>query len=149
MVNAPLGRYADRLLGSAGHDRLTAFQQAELNKALGVWLPALNVVLIDAGHHQHAGLDGRSYEAALARVAWREWDHALGVVRATYEDIAAGSRLLNLAPAGVRDGIRHAGYRQRDYTHELIAEIYALLMAPGDAVRLDGHRGSTTRSTNS
>ena len=38
-------------------------------------------------------------------------------------------RLLDLAPEGVRDGIRRAGYRRREYAHELIAEVYALLMA--------------------
>ena len=29
----------------------------------------------------------------------------------------------------IREGIRKAGYRSTDYTHELVAEIYALLMA--------------------
>jgi len=129
VVDTPLGRYADDLLRSAGHAHLKAREQARLDEALGVWVAALNVVLIDAGHHQHAGLDDRTYEGALVRVAWHEWAHALGVVRATADDVAEGPRLLDRAPSGVREGIRRAGYRRRDYTHELIAETYALLMA--------------------
>jgi len=129
VVDTPLGRYADDLLRSAGHTHLEAREQARLDEALGVWVAALNVVLIDAGHHQHAGLDDRTYEGALVRVAWHEWAHALGVVRATADDVAEGPRLLDRAPSGVREGIRCGGYRRRDYTHELIAETYALLMA--------------------
>jgi hypothetical protein len=34
-----------------------------------------------------------------------------------------------LAPDGVREGILGASYRPGDYTHELVAETYALLMA--------------------
>ena len=49
--------------------------------------------------------------------------------RCTPEDVAAGSRLLAVAPLGVREGIRTAGYRAKDYTHEIVAETYALLMA--------------------
>lgn len=62
-------------------------------------------------------------------MAWHEWAHALGVVRATADDVTAGLRPLDLAPYGVREGIRRAGYRRREYTGELIAETYALLMA--------------------
>ena len=129
VVDTPLGRYTDDLLRSAGHGQMTAREQVRLDEALGVWVAALNVVLIDAGHHQHAGLDDRTYEGALVRVAWHEWAHALSVVRATADDVTAGLRLLDLAPHGVREGIRRAGYRRREYTHELIAETYALLMA--------------------
>jgi len=129
VVDSPLGRFADDLLHSASHGRMTASQRNSLDQALGVWVHGLNVVLIDAGNREYAGLDQRSYEAALVRVAWHEWAHALGVARATADDVAAGPRLLGLAPDGVRDGIRSAGYRRHQYTHELIAEIYALLMA--------------------
>lgn len=127
--DGPLGRCAHDLLRSAGQSGLSAGQQVDLDSALGVWLPTLRLVLIDAGHRQYAGLETSAYEAALARVAWHEWAHALGVVRATSDDVAAGARLLGLAPPGVGEGIRRAGYGPRDYTHELIAEIYALLMA--------------------
>jgi len=44
-------------------------------------------------------------------------------------DIAAGGRLLERAPAGIRENIRSAGYRSMDYTHEIVAETYALMMA--------------------
>jgi hypothetical protein len=50
-------------------------------------------------------------------------------VRCSQEDIEAGPRLLDLAPSGVREGIRSGGYRDKEYTHELVAETYALLMA--------------------
>ena len=43
-------------------------------------------------------------------------------------DVADGTRLLALAPPGVREVIRTAGYRSQDYTHEVIAETYAMLM---------------------
>lgn len=51
------------------------------------------------------------------------------MARCSRDDVAAGTRLLGLAPAGIREGIRRAGYGSTDYTHELVAEIYALLMA--------------------
>ena len=129
VIDAALGGYADDLLHSAGHGRMKASRRAALDQALGVWVDLLRVVLVDAGHREYAGLDDRSYEAALVRVVWHEWAHALGVARATTDDVAAGPRLLDLAPEGVRDGIRRAGYRRREYAHELIAEVYALLMA--------------------
>jgi hypothetical protein len=63
----------------------------------------------------------------LARVAWHEWAHALAVARAGWEDVAAGERLLELAPAGIRGFVRQAGYRRSAYAHELVAEIYELV----------------------
>lgn len=51
------------------------------------------------------------------------------MTRCSPEDVAAGARLLDLAPEGVREGIRGGGYRVTEYTHELVAETYALLMA--------------------
>jgi len=51
------------------------------------------------------------------------------MTRCSPEDVAAGARLLDLAPEGVREGIRRGGYRVTEYTHELVAETYALLMA--------------------
>jgi hypothetical protein len=58
-------------------------------------------------------------------------------VRATRDDIADGERLLALAPEGVADVVRRGGYRRVEYTHELVAEIYALLMSR----RRRGQRG--------
>lgn len=63
------------------------------------------------------------------RTAWHEWGHALSVVRCSEEDRAAGRKLLDLAPTGLQESIRQAGYRSADYTHELVAETYALLLA--------------------
>lgn len=50
-----------------------------------------------------ANLNERTYEAMLARIAWHERAHALSIVRATHDDIAAGERLLALAPVGVAE----------------------------------------------
>lgn len=129
VTDRPLGLRADELLQSAGHARLGLSQRAALDQALGVWIESLRLILIDAAHREFRGLNSRAYEAALVRVAWHEWAHALSVARATSDDVAAGARLLALAPEGVRVGIRSAGYRRNDYTHELVAETYALLMA--------------------
>jgi len=64
----------------------------------------------------------------LARIAWHEWGHALSIARCSEEHVAAGVRLLQLAPDGIRNSIRSAGYGERQYTHEVIAETYALMM---------------------
>lgn len=63
------------------------------------------------------------------RTAWHEWGHALSVVRCSQEDVIAGRTLLDLAPTGLRESIRQAGYRSNDCTHELVAEACALLVA--------------------
>lgn len=63
------------------------------------------------------------------RTAWHEWGHALSIVRCSQEDVAAGRKLLELAPTGLCESILQAGYRSTDYTHELVAETYALLLA--------------------
>jgi hypothetical protein len=124
-----LGEAIDDLRRSAGYARLTGAQRLHLDRAAGAWLQELRVVLINASHEALRGLNDRSYEAMLVRIAWHEWGHALSVVRATQEDLANGVRLLGLAPPGVQATIRAGRYRKRDYTVELIAEIYALLMA--------------------
>jgi hypothetical protein len=128
-VDGPLGQEVVNLRRSAGHPEPDHSERQALDAALGVWVPDLRVVLVDAGHEKHVGLDETSYEAALARVAWHEWGHALSLDRATNADIEAGDRLLELAPEGVSAIVRGAGYRSRERTHELVAEIYALLMA--------------------
>lgn len=128
-VDQPLGAAVDNFLRSAGHRGLPAATQRKLDFALGVWLQELRIILIDVGHPKIAKLDQATYEAFIARTAWHEWGHALSVVRCSQEDIAAGRKLLDLAPAGIRESIRQAGYRAGDYTHELVAETYALLLA--------------------
>lgn len=129
IVDEPLGMVASDLLRSAGSRMLSKAEQASLNDAVGVWVPSLGVVLINESHRALAGLDTSSCEAFLARIAWHEWGHALSVARCSPQDIANGARLLDLAPAGISASIRSANYRRSQYTHELIAEIYALLMA--------------------
>jgi hypothetical protein len=124
------------MLISAAHRGLSVSAQTRLDRAVGAWIQRLQVVLINERHPALDGLDGEAREAFLANVAWHEWGHALSVVRCSREDRAAGQRLLDLAPEGVRQSIRRAGYAARDYTHEVIAETYALLMAR----RIRGHQ---------
>jgi len=128
-ADRPLGDAANRFLRSAGHPPLPDATRRELDDALGVWIPKLRIVLVDVGHPRLTDLDEKSREAFIAHIAWHEWGHALSVARCTPEDVSAGERLLDLAPAGVRDVIRAAAYRPRHYTHELVAETYALLIA--------------------
>lgn len=127
--NAPVGRRADELLVSAGHGKLPTAQSRELDEALGAWITQLRLVLINAAHPAFAGLDDPSNEAALAHVAWHEWGHALSLDRADADDVSRGQELLELAPSGIAEGVRAGNYRRAEVTHELIAEIYAVLMA--------------------
>jgi hypothetical protein len=129
VVDQPLGAAVDGFLRSAGHRALSPSAQRKLDPALGVWIQELRIILVHAGHAKLADLDKATYEAFIARTAWHEWGHALSVVRCSQEDIAAGRKLLDLAPVGIREGVRGAGYRSNNYTHELVAETYALLMA--------------------
>lgn len=86
------------------------------------------MVLINEGHPAFDGLDGPTLTYDLSRVAWHEWGHALSIDRAEEEDIAAGERYVAMLPAGLAKLVRQAGYRRREYTHEVVAEIYAILM---------------------
>ena len=137
VVDYPLGAAVDDRLCSAGFESCTQDQRRRLDCALGVWIQELRLVIIDAGHVELSGLRDRSYEAAIARVAWHEWGHALSVVRADEEDVAAGPILLTAAPPGIAGSVRAAGYRPREYTHEVVAEVYAVLMSR----RRRGHVG--------
>jgi hypothetical protein len=65
----------------------------------------------------------------VARIAWHEWGHALSLVRTSAGEISAGTYLLSLAPAAVERNIRRSGYGESEFTHELVAELYALLMS--------------------
>jgi hypothetical protein len=124
----PLGIAADAHLRSGGRPGLSLSERDGLNHALGVWVRDLKIVLINASHPKLAGLDDQSREAFLSRVAWHEWAHALSIVRCSPDDIAAGERLLELAPDGIRKRVRLAGYSRRELTFEVVAESYALLM---------------------
>lgn len=124
----PLGTYADELLRSAGYPGLDLPSRIGRDRARGLWIPELRIVLVNAVHPDYEGLDRSSRENALARIAWHEWGHALSLHGATDEDLAAGQKLLESLPGGLADTIRLAGYLRREYTHEVVAEVYALLM---------------------
>jgi hypothetical protein len=129
VVDEPLGKAAAEFLASANVGMLGRAERGRLDDAIGVWIAQLRLVIVNEAHPSLVGLDVVSREAFIARVAWHEWGHALSVVRCSPEDVAQGSRLLELAPVGVRETIRAAGYRRRDHTHEVVAEVYAMLMA--------------------
>lgn len=129
VVDRPLGAEIADLRQSAGVRSLTPAERRVLDNALGVWASEFRLVVLDAGHAKYAGLDEITYETALTRIAWHEWGHALSVDRATQADIDAGDRLLGVAPLGVAEFIRAGNYRPAERTHEVVAEMYALLMA--------------------
>lgn len=129
VVGEPLGMAVDSYLRSAGHDGLQRAERYALDRALGVWIRELRIVLIFCGHSELDGLDARSREVYLSYVAWHEWAHALSVELCSADDVAAGGRLLERAPKGVRERIRRGGYPRKELTYEVIADIYALLMA--------------------
>jgi hypothetical protein len=129
VVCRPLGQEVDDLHQSAGLPRLSGAARRSVDRALGVWVRELRVVLLNAKHEKFDGLNSESFEAALARVVWHEWGHALSLDRATEEDVRVGPSLLKRAPAGIVETIRGGGYGSREITHELVAEIYAVLMA--------------------
>jgi len=128
VVSAPLGAVLDDLLCSAGLRGLSVGAIRETDGAFGVWEPRLRVVLIRAEDPRLEGVDGATREECLARVAWHEWGHALSVVRCEAVDVARGRALLEMSPQGIRERIRLAGYPVGQYTHEIVAETYALLM---------------------
>jgi len=124
-----LGTYTDELLRSAGCGSLSSAEIAWANAAVALWVPELRVVLINESHPAFDGLDSPSFAYDLSRVAWHEWGHALSVDRARQDDIAAGDRYLGLLPEALASFVRQAGYGRRDYTHEVVAEVYSMLMA--------------------
>lgn len=125
----PLGVYTDELRRSAGYASFPEAERRRQDAAAGLWIPELRLVLINVAHPSFQNLDRRSLEWALARIAWHEWGHALAFHRATSEDVARGEEFLDLAPTPMAENVRSANYRQREYTHEIVAEVYALLLA--------------------
>jgi hypothetical protein len=123
-----LGTFADELLRSAGRGSLPPGEIARANKAVALWVADLRVVLINESHEAFDGLDGSSLAYNLSRVAWHEWGHALSLDRAEQEDIAAGKHYVGLLPEGLAKLVREAGYRPREYTHEIVAEVYSMLI---------------------
>jgi len=124
----PLGTYTDELLRSAGRGSLPKDEIARANEALALWVPDLRVMLINQNHPAFGGPSSPTLTYDLSRVAWHEWGHALSLDRAEDEDVAAGERYVSLLPEGLSKLVRQAGYRPREYTHEVVAEIYAMLM---------------------
>jgi hypothetical protein len=100
--------------------------------AAAVWLEARRLVAFNAPLLTAAteGLDERSRDAIVARVAWHEYGHALSVMRAARDQRADGPRLLRLLPDGLRGSIDHpGGYRAVEVFDEVIANVYALMIA--------------------
>ena len=128
VVREPLGSAVDGFRLSAGLPGLSQQAKLRLGPAFGVWIQELGIVLINAAHPALVGLSGVATERFVARLAWHEWGHALSVTRCSHDDVFAGRGLLAKCPPGVREDIRSAGYRPQSYTHEVVAEIYALLM---------------------
>jgi hypothetical protein len=128
VVEEPLGGAVDSFRLSAGLRGLSRQAKLRLVPAFGVWVQELGIVLVNAAHPALVGLSDVATERFVARLAWHEWGHALSVTRCSRDDVFAGRKLLARCPQGVREDIRSAGYGPQSYTHEVIAETYALLM---------------------
>lgn len=128
VVYEPIGIAVDAFRRSAGLPGLTQEAKTRLAPAFGAWAQELRIVLISASHPDLVGLSEAATERFIARVAWHEWGHALSITRCSQEDIFAGRRLLAKCPRGIQEDIRAGGYSPQSYTHEVVAEIYALLM---------------------
>jgi len=135
VTDRPLGTYADELRRSGGFGALSESDRRRADGAVGLWLPEPRLVLINVSHPSLDGLDASTLAYALARIAWHEWAHALSIHRATEVDVLAGKRLLDQVPPALAENVRSSGYLRREYTHEIVAEIYAMLMIRR---RLDG-----------
>lgn len=127
-VDGGLGSATNGMLISAGETQLSTESREDLDAAEGVWIPRLRIVLVNAVHRSLDGLDDSSLEAIVAYIAWHEWGHALSIERATRDDVRAGQRLLDKSPLAIATRIRASGYGLGDVTHEVIADVYALLM---------------------
>jgi hypothetical protein len=128
VVNQPIGEAVDHFRLSAGLTGLPATEQSRLASAFGVWIQDLGVVLIRGDHPTLRGLSGPAAEEFIARVVWHEAGHALSIARCSWQDRRAGRRLLERCPDGIAEDIRAANYGVLSYTHEVVAEIFALLM---------------------
>lgn len=128
VTDRPLGRYASELRRSGGLDPLSPADQERADQAVGLWLPEPRLMLINLGHPSLRHLDATTLRYALARIAWHEWAHALSIHRATADDVGSGERLLGGVPRGLAENIRSSGYLRREYTHEIVAEVYAMLL---------------------
>jgi hypothetical protein len=89
VVDQRLGAAVDGFLRSAGDRALSLSARRRLDRALGVWIQELRIILVHAGHEKLADLDKATYEAFIARTAWHEWGHALSVARRTTSQLDA------------------------------------------------------------
>lgn len=137
VVTRPLGDVCAELLISAGEREPSPEETRASNRAIGIWQPTLNLVLINAAHPALDGVAPDTREHLLTWVVWHEWGHALSVSSMPTHDRREGERLLDIAPVGIRNRIRSPRYGRAEYIHEIIAETYALLMRE----RIAGRQG--------
>jgi hypothetical protein len=128
VVDRPIGEAVDHYRRSAGLPGLPQAEQKRLADAYGVWIKDLGVVLIRGDHPQLRGLAPAAVEQFISRVVWHEVGHALSVARCSWQDRRNGRRLLERCPDGIAEDIRSANYGVPSYTHEVVAEVFALLM---------------------
>lgn len=128
VVDRPIGEAVDHYRRSAGLPGLPRSEQRRLAAAYGVWIRELRVVLIRGDHPQLRGLEPSAVEQFICRVVWHEVGHALSIARCSWQDRRKGRRLLELCPDGISEDIRSANYGVPSYTHEVVAEVFALLM---------------------
>lgn len=127
-MQGPVGEAVDRYLLSAGFGGLPSAEQARLANAYGVWISEIGVILIRGDHPDLRGLSPQAAEQFIARLVWHEAGHALSVARCGWQDRRRGRHLLDLCPKAIADDIRAANYGVPSYTHEVVAEVFALLM---------------------
>lgn len=137
IVRVGLGQATAERLLSAGETVPGEAELAAGDDALGMWVPGLRLVLVNETHPALSSADVATREALVTWVAWHEWGHALSITSAVPHDTTEGARLLELAPAGIRERIRRGNYPRSEYIHELVAETYALLMRE----RIEGRPG--------
>jgi hypothetical protein len=128
VVHEPIGNAVDHFRRSAGLSGLPRTERSRLADAYGVWIKDLSVVLIRGNHPRLRGLSPAAAEQFIARVVWHEVGHALSIAQCSWHDRRAGRRLLELCPDGIAEDIRSANYGVSSYTHEVVAEVFALLM---------------------
>jgi hypothetical protein len=128
VVHRPIGEAVDHYRRSAGLPGLPPAERARLASAYGVWISDLGVILIRGDHPTLGGLSSSAAEQFIARVVWHEAGHALSIAHCSWQDRRTGRHLLGLCPDGIAEDIRAAKYGVSSYTHEVVAEIFALLM---------------------
>ncbi len=134
VVDESLGVSADSFLRSAGHRTLVRSARIRLDRAVAVWVSELRIVLINIDHPTLESLDEPAHEEFVARSAWHEWGHALSLERCSPEDVAAGSRLLALAPDDT-DCAPRSPARSAAASDEQIADALLAVLECLDAVR--------------